>query len=69
MSEMMHQPRVSKDTGSTLDTHGSQALHACLPDALWQTFYATAGDPGQGLGFFTEQLKTMVIVQSQLPTT
>ncbi|NEA35699.1 FAD-dependent oxidoreductase [Streptomyces sp. SID13031] len=32
---------------------GSEALHHCLPSALWDRFVATAGDPGPGMGFST----------------
>lgn len=39
---------------------GSQALHHCLPPALWEVLVATAGDPGPGMGVFTEQLRELM---------
>lgn len=39
---------------------GSQALHACLPPHLWDTLVATAGDPGAGMGVFTERLHQLM---------
>lgn len=39
---------------------GSQALHDCLPPALWEVLVATAGDPGPGMGVFTEQLRELM---------
>lgn len=39
---------------------GSRALHACLPDHLWQILVATAGDPGPGMGVFTEKLRQLM---------
>ncbi|MGH3630446.1 MAG: FAD-dependent oxidoreductase [Sciscionella sp.] len=44
-----------------LNPAGARALHACLPPALWERFVATAGDPG-GLGFFTENLKQLLVI-------
>lgn len=39
---------------------GSQALQSCLPPALWEVLIATAGDPGPGMGVFTEQLRELM---------
>src|SRR5512142_2829633 len=44
---------------------GSRALHECLPDALWEAFVATAGQPCAGLGFFTEQLKELLFIEQR----
>lgn len=44
---------------------GSRALHACLPEALWQGFLGTAG-PGGDFGFLTEQLKELVVVEESV---
>jgi 2-polyprenyl-6-methoxyphenol hydroxylase-like FAD-dependent oxidoreductase len=40
---------------------GSRALKACLPPPVWESFVATAGEPG-GLGFLTEQLSELVVL-------
>ncbi|MFB7532718.1 FAD-dependent oxidoreductase [Streptomyces sp. NPDC056178] len=39
---------------------GSRALHDCLPPHLWEILVATAGDPGPGMGVFTEQLQLLM---------
>ncbi|HEX4213353.1 MAG TPA: NAD(P)/FAD-dependent oxidoreductase [Candidatus Dormibacteraeota bacterium] len=50
-----------------IDPTGSRALHACLPPSLWNTFVATAGDPGTaGFGFLTERLEPLVVVEDEI---
>ncbi|HET6259869.1 MAG TPA: NAD(P)/FAD-dependent oxidoreductase [Pseudonocardia sp.] len=44
---------------------GARALHACLSDAGWQEFLATAG-PGGDFGFLTEQLEQLVVVEESI---
>ncbi len=44
---------------------GARALRACLPDAAWAEFLATAG-PGGDTGFLTEQLDELVVVEEQI---
>ncbi|MEQ4724421.1 NAD(P)/FAD-dependent oxidoreductase [Nonomuraea sp. B19D2] len=39
---------------------GSQALHDCLPAHLWRILVATAGDPGPGMGVFTERMRLLM---------
>ncbi|NRQ31904.1 FAD-dependent monooxygenase [Nonomuraea sp. NN258] len=39
---------------------GSRALHDCLPPHLWDILVATAGDPGPGMGVFTERLRLLM---------
>ncbi len=39
---------------------GSQALHECLPTALWEILVATSGDPGPVMGVFNEQLHELM---------
>ncbi|MFC3980520.1 FAD-dependent oxidoreductase [Streptosporangium jomthongense] len=39
---------------------GSRALHDCLPPHLWQILVATAGDPGPGMGVFTERMRLLM---------
>lgn len=51
-----------------IDPTGSRALHSCLPTALWDTFVATAGDPGAGFGFLDEKLRTLVLVEDDIVT-
>lgn len=51
-----------------VNTAGSQALHACLPPAVWNTFVATAGDPGEGMAFLTDQLERLALVEEELFT-
>ncbi|WP_405056792.1 FAD-dependent monooxygenase [Kribbella sp. NBC_01505] len=43
-----------------IEPQGSRALHACLPDHLWQILVATAGDPGPGMGVFTEGMRELM---------
>jgi 2-polyprenyl-6-methoxyphenol hydroxylase-like FAD-dependent oxidoreductase len=45
---------------------GSRALHACLPAPAWEAFVTTAGKPGGGFGFLTEQLKNLVVVEESI---
>ncbi|MFU8852861.1 FAD-dependent oxidoreductase [Micromonospora sp. SL1-18] len=46
---------------------GSRALHDCLPAHLWEILVATAGDPGPGMGVFTERLR-LLMREDDLPT-
>src|SRR5262249_47019369 len=39
---------------------GSRALRDCLPPHLWEILVATAGDPGPGMGVFTERLHRLM---------
>ncbi|MFE0153684.1 NAD(P)-binding protein [Nonomuraea sp. NPDC059007] len=39
---------------------GSRALHDCLPAPLWHILVATAGDPGSGMGVFTERIRLLM---------
>ncbi|MDQ3763887.1 MAG: hypothetical protein M3460_20445 [Actinomycetota bacterium] len=43
---------------------GSRALKACLPTPVFESFVATAGEPG-GIGFLTEQLKELVVINGE----
>ena len=43
---------------------GSHALHQCLPPELWQAFLAGVGDSHEDLGFLTEQLAELVVVDA-----
>jgi 2-polyprenyl-6-methoxyphenol hydroxylase-like FAD-dependent oxidoreductase len=43
---------------------GSRALKACLPPPVWESFVATAGEPG-GLGFLTERLSELVVINGE----
>jgi 2-polyprenyl-6-methoxyphenol hydroxylase-like FAD-dependent oxidoreductase len=43
---------------------GSRALKACLPPPVWDSFVATAGEPG-GLGFLTEQLSELAVINGE----
>ncbi|RED55085.1 FAD-dependent oxidoreductase [Cohnella lupini] len=49
-----------------IDPTGSQALHSCLPPALWDAFVFTAGDPGDGFGFLDEKLRKLVLVEDEI---
>ncbi|HEX8868608.1 MAG TPA: NAD(P)/FAD-dependent oxidoreductase, partial [Lentzea sp.] len=51
-----------------INEHGSHALRQCLPPALWEAFTKTAGRPGQGMAFQTEQLDEMLFVEEELMT-
>lgn len=46
-----------------INPYGSRALHDCLPPELWSEFVATAGEPGDGFGFVTHQLRDLVVVE------
>ncbi|MEV6034155.1 FAD-dependent monooxygenase [Nonomuraea sp. NPDC052116] len=50
-----------------IDPSGSVALHACLPPALWEVLVATAGDPGPGIGFLDERMRTLVRIGQDGP--
>ncbi|MGH3779082.1 MAG: FAD-dependent oxidoreductase, partial [Pseudonocardiaceae bacterium] len=43
---------------------GSRALNACLPPRVWNSFVSTAGEPG-GIGFLSEQLKELVVINGE----
>jgi 2-polyprenyl-6-methoxyphenol hydroxylase-like FAD-dependent oxidoreductase len=43
-----------------IEPMGSRALHDCLPAHLWEILVATAGDPGPGMGVFTERLRLLM---------
>jgi 2-polyprenyl-6-methoxyphenol hydroxylase-like FAD-dependent oxidoreductase len=44
----------------SINNHGNQALHACLPDELWQVYRAASGEPVAGLRFMTEHMRPLV---------
>lgn len=43
---------------------GSRALRHCLPAHLWDRLVATSGDPGPGMGVFTEDLRLLMLENS-----
>jgi 2-polyprenyl-6-methoxyphenol hydroxylase-like FAD-dependent oxidoreductase len=43
-----------------IDPQGSTALHACLPQHLWDLFRSTGGDFSQGFSIVTEQLHELL---------
>ena len=43
-----------------IDPQGSTALHACLPQHLWDLFRSTGGDFSQGFSIVTEQLQELL---------
>jgi 2-polyprenyl-6-methoxyphenol hydroxylase-like FAD-dependent oxidoreductase len=45
---------------------GSRALHECLPPALWEAFVVTSGKPDGGLGFLTERLKELAVIEEKI---
>ncbi|QHV95691.1 FAD-dependent oxidoreductase [Spirosoma endbachense] len=45
---------------------GSQSLHGCLPETLWQAFLAGTADVKEGFGFLTEQLEELVHIDESL---
>lgn len=45
-----------------IDPEGSMALHACLPERLWNIFDSTVGDYSQGFTIMTEQAKELLSV-------
>lgn len=47
---------------------GAQALHDCLPPDLWSLLVATAGDVGEGMGVFDEQLHELMREPTPPPT-
>jgi 2-polyprenyl-6-methoxyphenol hydroxylase-like FAD-dependent oxidoreductase len=48
-----------------IDPAGARSLHACLPSSSWAAFLATSG-PGGDLGFLTEQLAELVVVEESI---
>lgn len=48
-----------------IDPAGARSLRACLPPAHWAAFLATSG-PGGDLGFLTDQLGELVVVEESL---
>jgi 2-polyprenyl-6-methoxyphenol hydroxylase-like FAD-dependent oxidoreductase len=49
-----------------ISPHGSRALHRCLEPAAWQEFVDTVSDEADGFAFLTEQLDTLVHIDSEL---
>jgi hypothetical protein len=43
-----------------IDPQGSTALHACLPQHLWDLFGSTGGDFSRGFSIVTEQLHELL---------
>jgi 2-polyprenyl-6-methoxyphenol hydroxylase-like FAD-dependent oxidoreductase len=43
-----------------INPQGSTALHACLPQHLWDLFQSTGGDFSQGFSIVTEQLRELL---------
>ncbi|MGH8966096.1 MAG: FAD-dependent oxidoreductase, partial [Actinomycetes bacterium] len=43
---------------------GSRALKGCLPPPVWDSFVASAGEPG-GIGYLTEQMKELVVINGE----
>jgi 2-polyprenyl-6-methoxyphenol hydroxylase-like FAD-dependent oxidoreductase len=43
-----------------VDPQGSTALHACLPQHLWELFSSTGGDFSRGFSIVTEQLQELL---------
>jgi len=43
-----------------IDPQGSTALHACLPQHLWDLFQSTGGDFSQGFSVVTQQLHELL---------
>jgi 2-polyprenyl-6-methoxyphenol hydroxylase-like FAD-dependent oxidoreductase len=48
-----------------IDPAGARSLRACLPEALWEAFLATAG-PGGDFGYLTAQLEELVVVEESI---
>jgi len=44
-----------------VNTSGTRALEASLPEALFEQFCAASAQPGEGLGFVTEHLRTLLM--------
>jgi 2-polyprenyl-6-methoxyphenol hydroxylase-like FAD-dependent oxidoreductase len=51
-----------------IDPTGSRSLSQCLPPALWRVFVDTAGNPGEGFGFFDEHLSSLCLVENEIMT-
>jgi 2-polyprenyl-6-methoxyphenol hydroxylase-like FAD-dependent oxidoreductase len=51
-----------------IDPTGSRSLNQCLPPALWRVFVDTAGNPGEGFGFFDERLSPLCLVENEIMT-
>ncbi|WP_410658105.1 FAD-dependent oxidoreductase [Amycolatopsis sp. lyj-112] len=49
-----------------INPHGAAALHECLPPGLWQRFLATTGATGGNFTFVTEQLRDLMVIDSEL---
>lgn len=49
-----------------INPQGSAALHECLPFGLWQRFLATTGSASGAFTFMTEQLKDLMVIDSEL---
>ncbi len=49
-----------------INPHGSAALHECLPPGLWQRFLDTTGNSDGEFSFVTEQLKDLMVIDSEL---
>ncbi|QIS14318.1 FAD-dependent oxidoreductase [Nocardia arthritidis] len=50
-----------------ISPHGSRALAELLSPEMYSTFVASSGKGGNGLGFMTEQLKTLLQVDPEEP--
>lgn len=46
-----------------IDPGGARALHACLPEPLWEAFLATVGRSGQDFGFLTEKMGRLLLLE------
>lgn len=47
-----------------INAHGAAALRECLPAANWERFERSAGSSGNGFGFLTDQLKPLLVLDS-----
>jgi 2-polyprenyl-6-methoxyphenol hydroxylase-like FAD-dependent oxidoreductase len=52
-----------------IDPQGSTALHACLPQHLWDLFRSTGGDFSQGFSIVTQQLQELLSLGRSQATT
>lgn len=43
-----------------VEPFGARALHDCLPGPLWELLVQTSGDPGPGMGAFTQRMRTLM---------
>jgi 2-polyprenyl-6-methoxyphenol hydroxylase-like FAD-dependent oxidoreductase len=43
-----------------VEPFGARALHDCLPAPLWDLLVETSGDPGPGMGVFTQRLRHLM---------